>query len=169
MYSFPLGWKFLRHKIDLGQELVTPLLDHVNSWYLHKMHRPCSDSERFGGNHLSQFQFFGGACSPPDASKRAPFKAEEWAWWIFSLCLVSELESPSETLYLLQLYPNIFTSLSNTRKSEVIKTRAINQKINVRTFRSLKFFLVNKTGDRERQAGKIKNGNETENCEWSYC
>lgn len=62
------------------------------------MHRPCSDSERFGGNHLSQFQFFGGACSPPDASKRAPFKAEEWACWIFSLCLISELESPSETL-----------------------------------------------------------------------
>ena len=149
----------------MGQELVSPLLDHVNSWYLHKMHRPCSDSERFGGNHLFQFQFFGGACSPPDASKRAPFKAEEWACRIFSLCLVSELESPSETLYLLQLYPNIFASLSNTRKSEVIKTRSINQKINVRTFRSLKIFFVNKTGDQERQAGKIKNGNETENCE----
>ena len=131
--------KILRHKIDLGQELVTPLLDHVNSWYLHKMHRPCSDSERFGGSHLFQFQFFGGACSPPDASKRAPFKAEEWACWIFSLCLVSELESPSETLYLLHL-SYIFASLSNTRKSEVIRTRSINQKINVPTFRSLKFF-----------------------------
>lgn len=107
---------------------------------------------------MFQFQFFGGACSPPDASKRAPFKAEEWACWIFSLCLVSELESPSETLYLLQLYPNIFASLSNTRKSEVIKTRSINQKINVRTFRSLKFFFVNKTGDQERQAGKLKMG-----------
>ena len=150
----------------MGQELVTHLLDHVNSWYLHKMHRPRSDSERFGGNHFFQFQFFGGACSPPDASKRAPFKAEERACWIFSLCEVSELDSPSETLYLLHLSPYIFASLSNTRKSEVIRTGSINQKINVPTLRSLKFFVVvvNKTGDRERQAGKMKNGNETENC-----
>ena len=138
----------------MGQELVTPLLDHVNSWYLHKMHRPCLDSERFGGNHLFQFQFFRGACSPPDASKRAPFKAEERACWIFSLCEVSELESPSETLYLLHLSLYIFASLSNTRKSEVLRTGSINQKINVRTFRSLNFFFFNKTGDRERQAGK---------------
>ena len=148
----------------MGQELVTPLLDHVNSSYLHKMHRPCSDSERFGGNHLFQFQFFGGACSPPDASKRAPFKAEERACWIFSLCEVA-LENPSETLYLLHLSLYIFASLSNTRKSEVIRTGSINQKKNVPTLRSLNFFfVVNKTGDRERQAGKMKNGNETENC-----
>ena len=138
----------------MGQELVTPFLDHINSWYLHKMHRPCSDSERFGGNHLFQFQFFRGACSPPDASKRAPFKAEERACWIFSLCEVSELESPSETLYLLHLSLYIFASLSNTRKSEVIRTGSIYQKINVPTFRSLNFFLLIKTGDRERQAGK---------------
>ena len=148
----------------MGQELVTPLLDHVNSWYLHKMHRPCSDSERFGGNHLFQFHFLGGECSPPDASKRAPCKAEERACWIFSLCEVSELESPSETLYLLHLSLYIFASLSNTRKSEVIRTGSINQKINVPTFRSLNFFLLIKrvTGNDKRE--KMKNGNETENC-----
>ena len=118
----------------------------------------------------SSSNFFGGACSPPDASKRAPFKAEERACWIFSLCEVSELESPSETLYLLHLSLYIFASLSNTRKSEVIRTGSIYQKINVPTFRSLNFFfLVNKRGDRERQAGKNEKWNETENCKRSYC
>ena len=68
---------------------------------------------------MSQFQFFGGACSPPDASKRAPFKAEEQACGIFSLCEVSELESPSETLYLLHLSLYIFASLSNTSQGKV--------------------------------------------------
>ena len=86
---------------------------------------------------MFQCQFFGGACSPPDASKRAPLNAEEGACWIFSLSEVSELERPSETLYLLHL----FASLSNTRKNEVIRTGSINQKINVPTFRSLNFFF----------------------------
>ena len=140
----------------MRQEFVTPLLDHVNSWYLHKMHRPCSDSERFGRNHLFQYKFFGGACSSPDASKCAPLKAEEGACWIFSLCEVSELESPSETLYLLHLSPYIFASLSNTRKSEVIRTGSINQKINAPTFRSLNFFLLIKRVTRNDKRKKLK-------------
>ena len=131
------------------------------------MHRPCSDSERFGRNHLFQFQFFGGACSSPDASKCAPFKAEEGACWIFSLCEVSELESPSETLYLLHLSLYIFASLSNTRKSEVIRTGSINQKKNVPTFRSLNFFLLllikRVTGNDKREKWKMGTKQKTVN------